>query len=191
MIRRSISLTDEAPPADTSLVVTVMGPDRPGIVRQLSERAERFGANWAGSRMSNIAGEFAGMVHFEVPRENADALAAALRGLESGGPAPGDREKRDARGARGAAHRRARADRADRPGIVRELAKNLAERGVSIEDLHTEIAGAAAPGKHVFKVKALLLVENALSNGALRDALQTLADEMMVDIALDERANGP
>ena len=53
-----------------------MGPDRPGIVSLLSDRAQRFGANWAASRMASLAGEFAGMVHFEVPRENADALAA-------------------------------------------------------------------------------------------------------------------
>ncbi len=35
-----------------SLVVTVVGPDRPGLVRLLSERAGRFGANWAASRMT-------------------------------------------------------------------------------------------------------------------------------------------
>ena len=64
------------------------------------------------------------------------------------------------------------------------------ERGVSIEDLQTEIVGAAAPEKHLFKVKALLVVPDALSNDSLRQTLQTLASEMMVDIALDERGNG-
>ncbi|HEY8709992.1 MAG TPA: formyltransferase family protein, partial [Burkholderiaceae bacterium] len=85
MIRRSVVLTEDRPSATTSLVVTVMGPDRPGIVSLLSDRAQRFGANWAASRMAKLAGEFAGMVHFEVPRENADALATALRALESSG----------------------------------------------------------------------------------------------------------
>ena len=55
----------------TSLVVTVMGPDRPGIVSLLSAKAQGFGANWAGSRMASLAGQFAGMVHFEVPPEHA------------------------------------------------------------------------------------------------------------------------
>src|SRR5512143_2888582 len=85
MIKRSVSLTEETAPATASLVVTAIGSDRPGIVRQLSERAQGFGANWAGSRMANLAGQFAGMVHFEVPTENADRLADALRGLESSG----------------------------------------------------------------------------------------------------------
>jgi len=54
-----------------SLVVTLIGPDRPGIVSLVSERAQGFGANWAGSRLASLAGQFAGMVHFEVPAENA------------------------------------------------------------------------------------------------------------------------
>ncbi|HLL17518.1 MAG TPA: formyltransferase family protein, partial [Rubrivivax sp.] len=47
MLRRSVVLKPEVQPTMTSLVVTVIGPDRPGIVRLLSDRAQRFGANWA------------------------------------------------------------------------------------------------------------------------------------------------
>src|SRR5438128_2067728 len=67
MIRRTVSLTDEGKSPITSLVATVTGPDRPGIVSLLSERAQGFGANWAGSRIATLAGQFAGLVHFEVP----------------------------------------------------------------------------------------------------------------------------
>jgi glycine cleavage system regulatory protein len=188
MIRRTISLTDEGKAVATSLIVTAIGTDRPGIVSVLSERAQGFGANWAGSRMANLAGQFAGMVHFEVPAQNAEPLAQALRGLESAGvrvviaksetpPAPAGRRmvKLELAGL-------------DRPGIVRDLSRNLAERGVSIDDLHTEIVSGGASAEHLFKVKALLVVPESLSNEALRRALDTLANEMMVDIALGEAA---
>src|ERR1700694_3394456 len=46
MIRRSVVLTEDPPSTNTSLIVTVMGPDRPGIVKLLSDRAQRYGANW-------------------------------------------------------------------------------------------------------------------------------------------------
>ena len=69
----------------TSLVVTAIGPDRPGIVKEISDVAQRLGASWAGSRMANLAGQFAGMVHFEVQDERAGALAEALGALESQG----------------------------------------------------------------------------------------------------------
>src|SRR5438045_704645 len=52
MIRKSIVLTEEASPTSVSLVVSIMGPDRHGIVSMLADRAQRFGANWAASRMS-------------------------------------------------------------------------------------------------------------------------------------------
>ena len=190
MIRRTVSLVEERQPMITSLVVTVIGPDRPGIVSKLSAEAQRFGANWSASRMASLAGQFAGMVHFEVPPENADALAAALRELESsdlrvvivrgeGAPVPAGRRvvKLELVG-----H--------DRPGIVRDLSGSLAERGVSIEELHTEIVSGAMSAEHLFKVKALLLVPKSVSNDDLRRGLEALANEMMVDIALGEHPTG-
>jgi glycine cleavage system regulatory protein len=188
MIRRTVSLTEEGRVVGTSLIVTAIGSDRPGIVSLLSDRAQGFGANWAGSRMTNLAGQFAGMVHFEVPAQNAEPLMQSLRALESSGlrvviakvetpPAPAGRRmvKLELTGL-------------DRPGIVRELSRSLAEVGVSIDDLHTEIVNEGASGEHLFKMKALLVVPEALPHEALRHSLDALANEMTVDIGLGNHA---
>jgi len=169
-----------------SLVVTVIGADRPGLVSLLSDRARGFGANWAASRMASLAGQFAGMVHFEVPAENAHALAEALAGLESAGLRVVIAES-DAQAPPGN-RRIVRLDLVgqDRPGIMRDLSARLAERGVSIDELDTEIASAAMSAESLFKVKASLIVPDALSNEELRRSLETLANEMMVDIALGD-----
>ena len=184
MIRRSVSVTDEPKPATASMVVTVNGADRPGIVSLLSDRAQGVGANWAGSHMASVAGQFAGMVHFEVPAGNAEPLANALRGLESpqlhvviarseAPPVPTGRRlvKLELVG-----H--------DRPGIVQALSGSLAERGVNLEELHTEVVGGAVSAERLFKVRALLAVPEALPSEELRRALEPLAREMMVDLAL-------
>jgi glycine cleavage system regulatory protein len=186
MIRRTISLSEEGKAVGTSLIVTAIGADRPGIVSLLSDRAQGFGANWAGSRMANLAGQFAGMVHFEVPPQNAEPLAQALRSLEASGvrvviekvetlPAPAGRRIV-----------RLELTGLDRPGIVRDLSRSLAQQGVSIDDLHTEIVDGNTSAEHLFKVKALLVVPESLPNEKLRQALSALANEMMVDIALGE-----
>lgn len=184
MIRRTVSLSEDNQSMVTSLVVTVIGPDRPGIVSLLSAKAQGFGANWAGSRMASLAGQFAGMVHFEVPPENADALVAALRGLESS-----DLRiviERSSAAAVPAGRRIVKVELVghDRPGIVRDMSGSLAQLGVSIEELHTEIVSGAMTAEHLFKVKADLLVPQSVRNDALRQALEALANEMMVDIAL-------
>jgi glycine cleavage system regulatory protein len=186
MIRRSVVVTEDHPSTKTSLVVTVMGPDRPGIVSLRSDRAQRYGANWAASRLANLAGEFAGMVHFEVPRENAEPLANALRGLESSGLrvviAKGDGAGVPA-GLRGVELELVGDDRV---GIVSNLTRMLAARGVSIENIHTEIVGGKT-AKPTFKVAAHLLVPVSLSLEDLPRELGVLANEMMVDIALGDR----
>ena len=187
MIKRAVVLTEDETPAHASLVVTVMGPDRHGIVNLLADRAQRYGANWAASRMTRLAGEFAGTVHFEVPRENAEAFAAALRQLESSGlkvvvaSSLGAIVPDSLRGFE------LELVGEDRVGIVNRLTKMLAERGISIENIHTELTRSGVSGKQTFKVGAHLLVPAALPVDELRRDLGALASEMMLDIGLGER----
>ncbi|MBK4739124.1 formyltransferase family protein [Noviherbaspirillum pedocola] len=187
MLRKSVVLTEEAQVDNVSLVVSIIGPDRPGIVSLVAERAQRYGANWAASRMTRMAGDFAGMVHLEVPRQQADALESTLRALE----------------ANGLRVTVARSDAAtvpaslrsvelelvgeDRIGIVSSVTRILAERGVSIENIHTETVRSGISGKQTFKIGAHLLAPATVDINALRLELGALASEMMVDIALDER----
>jgi glycine cleavage system regulatory protein/folate-dependent phosphoribosylglycinamide formyltransferase PurN len=187
MVKRTVTLTEGHRAPTASLAVTVVGPDRPGIVKLLAERAKGFGANWAASRMANLAGQFAGIVHLDVPVENADALANALSALESTGLRVVI-ARSDALAAP-AGRRAIKLELAgpDRPGIVRDLSTSLAERGVSIEDLHTEVVDGPGAAERVFKVRALLFVPNALSNEELQRGLDVLASEMRMDLALGER----
>lgn len=189
MIRKSVVLTEEVSSTTTSLVVSIVGADRHGIVSSLADRAERFGANWAASRMTKLANEFAGTVHFEVPPENADALAAALRGLESSGLQVVIARSDGARVPSSLRVVELELVGEDRVGIVSKLTKILAERAISIENIHTEIIRSGVSGKQTFKIEAHLLVPAALSVDELQRELGTLAREMMVDIALGERQN--
>jgi methionyl-tRNA formyltransferase len=173
-----------------SLVVTVIGEDRPGLVSLLSDRAMAYGANWAESRMANLAGQFAGIVHFQVPAENAVPLAAALRELEKHGLrvliAKTDAERPPAN------LRRLRLELVgqDRPGIVREVSRALADRGVSIAELHTTLTSGAMSGESMFQADALLIAPVALGAEALRQGLEALANELMVDVTLDDKDVG-
>jgi glycine cleavage system regulatory protein len=172
----------------TSLVVTAVGPDRPGLVSLLAETGQRFGASWLGSRMASLAGQFAGMLHFQVDDAQADALAEALRALEARGlhvvvatsRTEGDAPPRRSAHLELVGH--------DRPGIVRELSQALARLAVNIDELDTHVASAAMSGEQLFKVKARLSVPDGVAPGDLREALEALANEMMIDVEIDGRA---
>ena len=171
----------------TSLIVTVIGPDRPGLVRLLSDCGSAHGASWEESRMASLAGQFAGMVRFTVAKANGDALAAALAALETQGlrvviargdeAAPGEAKRRvlklDLVG-----H--------DRPGIVRDISRVLAENGVSIDELHTEVVSGAMSGGDLFRIAARLAVPDSIGIDALRQLLEGVGNELMVDITLGE-----
>jgi glycine cleavage system regulatory protein len=167
-----------------SLVVTTIGPDRPGLVNLLSNAAQAVGANWTASRMAHLSGQFAGIVEFEVDDARADALEAALRNLASSGLHVVIARTRTEPQRNPRQQARLELVGHDRPGIVRELSGALTALGVNIEELETHVTSAAMAGGNLFKMRALLAVPDGVTTHALRASLEALANEMMIDLEL-------
>ena len=169
----------------TSLVLTVVGDDRPGLVSTLSDTIAAFDGNWTETRMASLGGKFAGILLVTVPQPRADALIGALGKLE----APSLRLVigRSAVAAP-AGSRLLELDLVghDRPGIVRDISHLLAERGVNIEELETACVSGSFSGETLFKAQARLRVPRELATAELRTVLEALANELMVDVSLDE-----
>ena len=171
-----------------SLVVTLVGPDRPGMVNAVSECALSYGANWAESLMANLAGQFAGIVHLQVSPEKFEALAAALRALQApgmqvivaeagvAGPQPSRRMTLSLVG-----H--------DRPGIIQSISAELARQGVSIASLTTAIVSGAMSGEQLFEMTARIDVPESVGIPAIRTGLESLANELMVDLEFDRKTS--
>src|SRR5690242_17381885 len=68
-----------------TLVMTVIGADRPGLVQMVAARVADHGGNWLESRMCHLGGEFAGILRIEVAENRRDELVNALRALEHDG----------------------------------------------------------------------------------------------------------
>jgi glycine cleavage system regulatory protein len=162
-----------------SLILTVVGPDRPGLVRALSQAVAARGGSWLESRMARLAGQFAGIVLVEAP----EALLDDLRALESQGLRIVVHS-----GAAGAVAAAAEPRLAlevvgnDRPGIVRDIAKILAESAVNIEELTTGVASGSFSGETLFRVTALVRAPSGAAVEIVRAGLETLGNELMVDI---------
>ena len=171
----------------TSIVLTVIGQDRPGLVSAVSQRITAGGGNCLDSRLARLAGQFAGLLLVSVPRGKADALIASLQSLEREGlrlviergveaaPPAGRTLKLDLTG-----H--------DRPGIVRDISDVLARRQVNIEDMETAFFNGSFSGEDLFEMRATLRAPAELTDDALRKTLESLANNLMVDINLDAAA---
>jgi len=178
----------------TPLTLTLIGRDRPGLVGAVSERIAEAGGNWLESRMARLAGQFAGVLLVEVPEPAADRLVESLRALGAEGlRVTVERGLGEAASPAAATPRHALTLELvgqDRPGIVREVAQALAARGVNIEELATEVATASFSGERLFRATARLRAPADAATGDLREALEALAHELMVDIDLEEAGVG-
>jgi glycine cleavage system regulatory protein len=167
----------------TSLIVTVIGDDKPGIVEQLSEFVLGCGGNWEESRMAHLAGKFAGILRVSVDQARADELVKHLARLQSRGLRVIAEDSSGA--ARGAQTVGFDLVGSDRPGIVRDISRVLVRHGVNIEELETEVTSAAESGEPLFRARARLGLPASLDAPTLRTALESLANDLMVDITFD------
>ncbi|TQK71736.1 MULTISPECIES: glycine cleavage system protein R [unclassified Nocardioides] len=168
-----------------TFTLTCIGDDRPGLVSDLSAQLHAHGASWNRSQMARLAGKFAGILLLEVPDARADELVADLAGLEGVGlqvtlartdgatDAPALLVDLDLLGA-------------DRPGIVAEISAALARERVSIRDLVTDVRDAPMAGGHLFEARAVLEAPQGTRVEDLRATLESIADELMVEINLAE-----
>lgn len=168
------------------LTLTLIGRDRPGLVDAVARRVAEAGGNWLQSRMARLGGQFAGILLVEAPDARLEDLAESLRAL--------DREGLQVMIERGAGAPPAPQHILalelvghDRPGIVREIAHALAARGVNIEELETEVVPGSFSGEPLFRATARLSAPADLATEALRAALEQLANELMVDVELEEK----
>ena len=172
----------------TDLVLTLIGPDRPGLVEAVAEVVSGHGGNWLESRMAHLAGQFAGILRIEVPEDQAKAVLAGLAALEARGlrivgepstewsrPATGRTLDLELVGL-------------DRPGIVRELSQLLAASGANVEELATDRASAPMSGEMLFHAKARMRLPGDADLAALRTALERLASDLLIEIRLVETA---
>ena len=164
-------------------VLTVIGEDRPGLVEMLARAVSEQGGNWLESRMSHLGGKFAGILRVSVPEEKASTLLAALRGLDEEGLRV-VAELSDEVEADGRQPVQLELVGADRVGIVRDVTAVLTELQVYVEEFTTECKPAPMSGQMLFTATAQLRLPSGISEDDLRERLEQLAQDLVVDITL-------
>jgi len=167
-----------------AFVVTMSGPDRPGLINRLSDVAAALGANWTESRFLRLGGWFAGVAMIQIADQDADSLAARLGALEDGlmHVTVERAQEEQAETTRDFPSLAIEAVGPDRPGVVRDLSRALAALGVSIDELATAAEDASMAGGRVFEVAALL----RLPPGVSADDALTAARDSIPDFIVDE-----
>ncbi len=177
------------PNMPAELVLTVISRDRPGIVEAVAELVSDHSGNWIDSAMSRLGGEFAGILRISVPARCKDSLIQALSGLGKQGIAVTWRPNEAPRVVSGTKARLTLTGQ-DHAGIVRDVSHVLTSHGVNVDDLRTEVFAGSMTGEAMFSADAEVILPDELDVDDLRDALELIANDIMVDIDLTEAEAG-
>jgi len=169
-----------------SMVITIIGSDRPGIVKRVAEILLEHDANLEKSRMARLGGEFAGITLVSIDSTKFSKLQAALGRLKDkslnivANPTKPSVAKRFA----GYVPHEILVSGADHEGIVHGITEYLAKQGANIEELSTDVNNAPISGTPLFSMHAIVEVPPKLLTAKLREKLAEIAYEQGVDIEL-------
>jgi glycine cleavage system regulatory protein len=168
------------------LVMTIIGPDWPGLVDSVASLIAEHCGNWLESRMARLGGQFAGILRVEIPAQKEQLLISALGQLQKQGiriVVHGDESNSVSQ-----AVRLSLLDIVgqDRPGIVRQISHALASYGVNVEELQTECESAAMSGETLFRARAKLSIPRSCSVDEIRQQLERIAEDLIVEISFAE-----
>ncbi|TQV67815.1 cellulose-binding protein [Exilibacterium tricleocarpae] len=168
------------------LVLTVISDDKPGVVETLAQTIAAHGGNWSESQLSHLAGKFAGILRVSASEENVAQLRRALDDLQTQSIKVVAEPAGTSAGRPPCRHYTFTALGNDRPGIVREIAQALSSRQINMEHLSTEYSSMPWSGEPLFSATGSLQVPTSVDIDDLTEQLDTIADELAIDIALEE-----
>ena len=168
------------------LLVTAVGPDRPGLVGDLSAHLHAAGANIADSRMMNLRGRFALILLVD---GEPGVLAALRESLPTRARALGlnvsfAEDSATNSPLRGVPYK-LRTYSADQPGIVAKVTEVLQQHGANIEELSTKLESAPFSGSPLFTLEALLTLPQEKPLRTVRKDLEAVCEALNCDIDLN------
>ncbi|MBW2524266.1 MAG: ACT domain-containing protein [Deltaproteobacteria bacterium] len=170
------------------LVLTAVGPDRAGLVKDVSQVVFDAGCNLEDSRMAVLAGEFAIILLLsgDTPAvaKIDEAGRARLEGELGLGVSIKPTEARSVRSEQ--LVRRLEVHGADRAGIVHQVTDALAKREINVASLESRLTHAPFSGMPMFRLVAELEIPNAETLSAVATELEELCEELDLTCAIEE-----
>ena len=166
----------------TSIVLTIIAEDHPGVVNTVSAVLYQHGGGWTESSMSSLAGQFAGILLASVPSKEVDTCVKELQQLKSQGLHVITQVSGDSSIPEETYEYTLDLVGNDRKGIVHDISTVLANHDVNMLNLDTTVESASMGGGNLFKARAELVVPASTDLDLLETELEDIANELMVDI---------
>lgn len=168
------------------LVISALGNDRPGIVKEVSEAITSCGGNIMDSRMTVLGGEFALMLLTSGNAETADTMRQELPALgEQLGLTVSVRQTEQRENRSDTRPYKVEVVALDHPGIVRNVAEFFSSQQINIEQLDTRSYSAAHTGTPMFSINMTISVPTSVQIKRLRDEFADFCDDRNLDACIE------
>ncbi|HPJ97630.1 MAG TPA: ACT domain-containing protein [Syntrophales bacterium] len=170
------------------VVFSSMGPDRPGLAREIAEFFTARGINIERSRGCVLGNEFGMIILTSGKTDDVEGLINDLDTL---------REKTGldihVRKTKAPSHRdvlpsipyKLTATSIDHPGIIHQICKALQQRGVNIDDISTNVDHNPVTGANVFQMVCYFSLPPAVKIIDLKNIFNRISDEYNIDIRFE------
>ena len=166
-----------------SVVLSVIGSDRPGLTEALASAVLSAGGNWLESHLSQLGGLYVGSVLVAIGAEGVEVLRTAVRAVDAAGLEVRIAPAIESPGEAGEGLHLSLVGQ-DRPGIVRQVTAVLSALDVNIEAFDTRLSAEPHSGAPLFHLEARLRLPSGLRAGEVQAALEAISAEIMVDTSL-------
>ncbi len=165
-----------------SVVITIVGNDKPGLIESLAKTVYQHKGNWLSSNFSHMSGHFAGFAEVHIPEAEESALVDALsqhpdlnvvlcEGKETEASSC-DLITVDIVGN-------------DKAGIVQELTGVLNQFNLNICSFDSKCGSAPNWGSAIFKARAQVEIPKDFDVDQLKESLESIANDLMVEVKFD------
>ncbi|HEX9620833.1 MAG TPA: ACT domain-containing protein [Polyangiaceae bacterium] len=171
------------------LVITAVGPDRPGLVKEVSQRILAAAANLEDTRMAILGGEFALLLLVTGEAAALERVRAAAPEIEQSlglKLVVKDTEKPST--AQQYLPYRLRVSGVDHPGIVHVVSEILSRHSVNVATLESRLHYAPLSGTPMFVLDAEVQVPSRVVTRELRKELDGVCEADNLDFVLEARA---
>ncbi len=169
----------------SDLVLTIISDDKPGIVETLANTVKTHEGNWLESRLTQLAGKFAGVVRLQVEETHRAALTLALRDLREQGINIIIEGAADASETVEFREAGFHAVGPDRPGIVKELSHIFTEANINVSEINTRYSSMPYSGEPLFEAEGKVQIPENVQIHDVQEKLENIANQLAIDISLE------
>lgn len=170
---------------ETCYIISFLGDDRPGLVKQVAQVVSENQGNWLDSQLSQLGGKFAGLILISLPSASSKSLETALIKLSHGGFSVQIKPATYGKSSSPVRDINLSIIGLDRPGIVRDISQAMTTHQVNVVNMESHLISAPMSGEMLFQASIKAQISRHTDLDEFSEVLDVIANEMTLDIDLN------